>query len=55
VAKMLTFIYGSWAEGEAMCGADLSDVEEETPEEDNGNAQKKRPEKEADNRAGFAC
>jgi len=43
------------AEDEAMCGADLSDVEEETPEEDKGNAQRKRPEKEADNEARFAC
>jgi hypothetical protein len=55
VAKMLTFIYGSWAEDEAMCGADLSNIEEETPEEDKGNAQKKRPEKDADNEAEFPC
>jgi len=47
--------YGSIAEGEAMCGADLSDVVEETPEEDKGNAQQKRPKKDADNKAEFAC
>jgi hypothetical protein len=52
---MLTFIYGSWAEDEAMCGADLSDVVEETPEEDKGNAQRKRPKKDADNEAEFTC
>jgi hypothetical protein len=52
---MLTFIYGSWAEGEAMCGADLSDVVEENPEEDKGDAQRKRPKKDADNEAEFTC
>jgi hypothetical protein len=47
--------YGSIAEDEAMCGADLSNIEEETLEEDKGNAQKKRPKRDADREAEFAC
>jgi len=47
--------YESIAEDEAMCGADLSDVVEETPEEDKGNAQKKRSKRDADRGAEFAC
>jgi len=47
--------YGSMAEDEAMCGADLSDVVEETSEEDKGNAQKKSPKRDADREAEFAC
>jgi hypothetical protein len=38
-----------------MCGADLSDVVEETPEKDKSNAQRQRPKKNADNEDGFAC
>jgi hypothetical protein len=45
--------YGSIEEGEAMCGADLSDVVMDTSEEDKINAQKKRPKNDADNEAGF--
>ena len=54
-ARIVHFGTASDTEDEAMCRADLSDVVEETLEEDKGNAQKKRPKKDADNEAEFAC
>ena len=42
--------YGSMAEDEAMCGADLSDVENENMKDDQDNSQRKRPKKDMDDK-----
>jgi len=38
------------AEDEAMCGADLSDVENENMKDDQDNSQRKRPKKDMDDK-----
>jgi hypothetical protein len=42
--------YGSIAEDEAMCGADLSDVENENMKDDQDNSQRKTPKKDMDDK-----
>jgi len=47
---MLSVIYRSIAEDEAMCGADLSDVENENMKDDQDNSQRKGPKKDMDDK-----
>lgn len=47
---MLSFIYRSMAEDEAMCRADLSDVENENMKDDQDNSQRKTPKKDMDDK-----
>jgi len=47
---MLSVIYRSMAEDEAMCGADLSDVENENMKDDQDNSQRKTPKKDMDDK-----
>ena len=47
---MLSVIYRSMAEDEAMCGADLSDVENENMKDDQDNSQRKGPKKDMDDK-----